>query len=57
MLQTSWNSEEGTQSQKVHISNHDGLKIFITSTLLNIGPRVSKSEDRLAEIRPSLTKY
>ena len=57
MLQTSWNSEEGTQSQKVHISNHHGLKIFITSTLLNIGPRISKSGDRLAEIRPSLTKY
>ena len=29
-----------TKSQKVHISSHDGLQNFITSTLLTIGSRV-----------------
>ena len=46
-----------TKSQKVHISSHDGLQNFITSTLLNIGPRVFQSGDRVAGICPSLTKY
>ena len=32
-----------TKSQKVHISNHDGFQKTITSTLLNIGPRVFQS--------------
>ena len=34
-----------TKSQKVHISSHDGLQNTITSTLLNIGPRLFQSED------------
>ena len=46
-----------TKSQKVHISSHDRLKNIITSTLLNIGPRVFQSGDRVAEICPSLSKY
>ena len=49
--------ERATKSQKVHISNHDGLEHFITSTLLNIGPKVSQSGDRVAGICPSLTNY
>ena len=44
-------------SQKVHISSHDGLQNFITSTLLNISPRVYQSGDRVVGIRPSLTKH
>ena len=46
-----------TKSQKVHISSHDGLQNFITSTLLTIGPRVFQSGDRVTKICPSLTKY
>ena len=46
-----------TESQKVHISSHDGFSNFITSTMLNIGPRIPQSGDRVAEIRLSLTKY
>ena len=44
-------------SQKVHISSHDGLPNFITSTLVNIGPRVLQSGNRVAGICHSLTKY
>ena len=43
--------------QKVYVSSHDGLQKFITSALLNLGPRVSQSEDRVAGIHPSLTKH
>ena len=46
-----------TKCQKVHVSSHDGLPNFITSTLLNIGPRVSQSGDRVVEIHVFLTKY
>ena len=45
------------ESQKVHISSHDGLPNFIRSTLLNIGPRVSQSGERVAGICLPLTKY
>ena len=45
------------KSQKAHILSQDGLQNFITSTLLNVGPRVSQSVDRVAVIHPSLTKY
>ena len=44
-----------TKSQKVHFSSHDGLQDFITSTLVNIGPRVSQGGDRVEGICPSLT--
>ena len=37
-----------TRSQKIHISSHDGLQNFITSTFLNISPMVSQSEYRVA---------
>ena len=43
--------------QKVHVSSHVGLQNFITSALLNLGPRVSQSGDRVAGIHPSLTKH
>ena len=46
-----------TKSQKVHISSHDGLQNFITSTLLTIVPRVYQSGGAVTEICPSLTKY
>ena len=46
-----------TKSQKVHISSHDGLQNFITSTLLTIGPRICQSGDAVTEICPSFTKY
>ena len=46
-----------TKSQKVHISSHDGLGNFITSTLHTIGPRVCQSGDTVTEICPSLTRY
>ena len=46
-----------TKSQKVHISSHDGLQNFITSTLLTIGPRICQSGDVVTEICPSFTKY
>ena len=36
---------------------HDGLPNFIIPTLLNMSPRVSQSVDRVAGIRPSLTKF
>ena len=39
-----------TQSQKVHISSHDGLQNFKTPTFLNINPMVSQSEYRVAGI-------
>ena len=45
------------KSQKVHTLSQDGLQNFITSTLLNVGARVSQSVDRVAVIHPSLTKY
>ena len=44
-----------TKSQKVHFSSHDGLQDFIISTLVNIGPRVSQSGDRVEGICASLT--
>ena len=48
-----------TKSQKAHISSHDGLKNFLTSNFLTIGPRVSKSGDRVTKsVLPSLnTKF
>ena len=46
-----------TKSQKVHMSSHDGLQKTIASTLLNIGPRVFQSGDRVAGICPCLSKY
>ena len=46
-----------TKSQKVHMSSHDRLQKTITSTLLNIGPRVFQSGDRVAGICPCLSKY
>ena len=46
-----------TKSHKVHISSHDGLQNTITSTLLNIGPRVFQSGDRVAGICPSVSKH
>ena len=45
-----------TNSQKVHISSHDGPKKFITSTLLDIGPKASQRRSRVAEITPSPIK-
>ena len=45
------------KSRKAHISSHDGLQNFLTSTFLTLGPRVSKSGDRVTEICLSLTKY
>ena len=45
-----------TNSQKVHISSHDGSKKFITSTLLDIGPKASQRRSRVAEITPSPIK-
>ena len=44
-------------SQKVYILSHDQLQNFITSTLLNMGPRVSQSGERAAGICPPLTKH
>ena len=46
-----------TESRKAHISSHGGLQNFLTATFLTIGPRVSKSEDRVTKICSSLTKY
>ena len=46
-----------TKSQKVHMSSHDRLQKTITSILLNIGPRVFQSGDRVAGICPCLSKY
>ena len=46
-----------TKSRKAHISSHDGLQNFLTSTFLTIGLRVSKSGDRVTEICSSLTKF
>ena len=46
-----------SESQKVHFSSHDELKNFITSTLVNIGPRVFQGGERIKGICPSLTKY
>ena len=46
-----------TKSQKICISSHDGLQNFVTSILLNTGPRVSQNEDRVAGIHPSVTKH
>ena len=46
-----------TKSRKAHISSHDGLRNFLTSTFLTISPRVSKSGDRVTEICSSLTKF
>ena len=46
-----------TKGQNVHISSHDGLQNFITSTLLTIVPRVYQSGGTVTEICPSLTKY
>ena len=43
-----------TKSQKVHISNHDGLKNFITSTLFDIRHRVSQRGSLIAGISPFL---
>ena len=45
------------KSQNVHISSHDGFQKFRTLTLLNIGPRVSHSEDRVPGTHASLTKH
>ena len=42
---------------KAHLSSHDGLQNFTTSSLLNIGQRGSQSGDRVKGICPSLTKY
>ena len=46
-----------TKSSMAHISSHDGLKNFLASTFLTIGPGVSKSRDRVKEICSSFTKY
>ena len=46
-----------TKSPMAHISSHDGLKNFLASTFLTIGPGVSKSRDRVKEICSSFTKY
>ena len=56
MLQAPWHTGEDN-SHQVHISSHDGLQTFITSTLLIIGLRVSQSGNRVAGIRPSFTKH
>ena len=45
------------KSQKVHFSSYDGLQNFITSAFVNIGPRVSQSDERVTGICPSLAKY
>ena len=37
-----------------HISSHDRLSNFITSTLINIGPSVYHCGNRVAGIRPFL---
>ena len=59
MLQASWHTAEGTKSQKAHISIHHELQNFLTSNFLTIGPRVSKSGDRVTKsVLPSLnTKF
>ena len=46
-----------TKSREAHISSHDGLPNFLTSTFLTIGPRVSNSWDRVTKTCSSLTKY
>ena len=46
-----------TNSQKAHISSHDGLWNFLTSTFLTVSPWVSKSGDTVTEICSFLTKY
>ena len=46
-----------TKSRKAHISNHDGLQNFLTSTFLTIAPKVSKSGNRVTKICSPLTKY
>ena len=51
MLQALGIPQRVSKSQKVHISSHDRFQNFITRTFLNIiGPMVSQSEDRVAEI-------
>ena len=49
MLQASWHTAEGTKSQKAHISIHHELQNFLTSNFLTIGPKVSKSGDRVTK--------
>ena len=44
-----------TESQKVHITSHDGLQNFITSILLNIDPRASQCGKRVVGICLSIT--
>ena len=56
MLQASWYTADDN-SQQVHISSHDELQNFITSTLLIDGLRVFQSGDRVAGTRPSFTKH
>ena len=46
-----------TKSQKAHISSHDRLQNFLTSSFLTTGPKVSKGGDRVKRICSSLTKY
>ena len=45
-----------TKSQKVHISSHDGLQNFTTSTLLTIGSRVCQGGE-IEWQKSVLTKY
>ena len=46
-----------TKSQKVHISSPNGLKDFITSTLLDLGHKASLRGSIVAGISPSLIKF
>ena len=46
-----------TKCQKVYVSSQDEFPNFITSTLLNIGPKVSQSRDRVVGIHLFLNKY
>ena len=45
------------KSRKANISSHDGMQNFLTSIFLTIGPRVSKSGDRVTEICSFHIKY
>ena len=46
-----------TESQKIHVSSHDGLPNFLTSNMLNIRPRIFQNGDRVARTCLSLIKH
>ena len=46
-----------TESQRAHISSHDGFSNFVASDMLNMGPKIYQSEGRVARIHLFFTKY